>query len=89
MFCALSLAISASCSLRMLLPCSQAKAAGLGPVVVLLASAASRISIKAGKADAQAVAERKRRMEVSCILRVTVDMSCLRRLGSVTVDCCR
>lgn len=89
MFCALSLAISASCSLRMLLPCSQAKAAGLGPVVVLLASAASRASIKAGKADAQAVAERKRRMEVSCILRVAVDMSCLRRLGSVTVDCCR
>ena len=73
----------------MLLPCSQAKAAGLGPVLVLLASAASRVSTRAGKADVQTVAERKRRMEVSCILRVTVGMSCLGLLDTVAADCCR
>ena len=71
MFCALSLAISASCWPRMLPEWSQAKSAPFG-VVEALGSAASRTancSMAAGWADADMAADSRRIMEVSCIVK--------------------
>ncbi len=69
MACAFSLVISASCWPMISLAASQAKCASLSPVV-LVEPRAWIAGIAAGWADTEmAVAERKRMMDVRCILR--------------------
>ena len=69
MLLALSLDISAIWWLMLLLERSQATLALMGPVGLWAPAAAWRAWRVAGSADTETAAERKRAMEVSCILR--------------------